>query len=181
MTLLHETEELRRRLRQWAAAPEWSLLVRYELLPQKPAPELSKRYSQKLGRFLRVWGLSRARYQKQVWQAGLKHAPAPGNKILLIWSDVPDKAASRAACGGLQRLLAARPAYAPVLVTPLADFAFYSRLGWLVEYLPEISGTGPDYTERKRRYLAWRYREAVAIPLSAGLHAAEDVAQLVPS
>ena len=103
MTLLHETEELRRRLQQWAAAPAWPLLVRYELLPQKSAPELSKRCSQKLGRLLRVWGLSRARYQKQVWQAGLKHAPASRNKILLIWSDVPDKAASRTACGGVQR------------------------------------------------------------------------------
>ncbi|WP_165066663.1 hypothetical protein [Desulfovibrio sp. ZJ200] len=181
MTLPHATEKLRRRLRQWAVAPEWALLVRYELLPQKPAPELRKRCLQKLGRLLRVLGLSRARYQKQVWQAGLTHAPAAGNKILLIWSDVPDKVASRAACRGLQGLLAARPAYIPVLVTPLADFAFYSRLGWLVEYLPEIPGTGPEYAGRKRRYLAWRYRDAVAVPLSAGLCGAEDFARLVPS
>lgn len=169
MTLEDTTEALRHRLRQWADAPEWPLLVRYELLPQKPAPELSKRCSQKLGRLLRVWGLSRARYQKQVWQAGLKHAPASGNKILLIWSDVPDKATSRAACRGLQSLLAVRPAYVPVLVTPLADFAYYSRLGWLVEYLPDLPGESPSYRERKERWLAWRYRDAVVVPLSVGL------------
>lgn len=181
MSLTQKTEDLRCRLRQWATFPEWALLVRYELLPQKPSPELHKRCTQKLGRLLRVWGLSRDRYRKQIWQAGLKHAPTSGNRILLIWSDVPDKASSRKACSGLQHLLAIRPSYVPVLVTPLADFAFYSRLGWLVEYLPEIPGTGTDYTERKRHYLAWRYRDAVVIPLSAGLCSTEDFTQLVPS
>ncbi len=180
MPLIQETEELRHLLRQWATDPEWSLLVRYELLPQKPAPEWRKRLSWRLGRCLRVCGLSRARYCKRDWQAGLKHVPASEKTTLLIWSDVPDKAASRVASNGLRRLLTAHPAFVPVLVTPLADFAFYSRLGWLIEYLPEISGAGADYIERKKRYLAWRYRDAVAIPLSSGLCGEADFARLVP-
>ena len=43
------------------------------------------------------------------------------------------------------------------------------KISWLVEYLPEIPGEGPDYAERKRRYLAWRYRHAVPVLLSIGL------------
>ena len=92
-----------------------------------------------------------------------------GSRSLLIWSDIRATDAQREACRGLQQMLAAYPNLCPVLVTTVADFAFYSRLGWLVEYLPDISGEGSCYRERKQRYLAWRYRHAVAIPLSAGL------------
>lgn len=180
MTLQEETRALRERLRQWAAAPEWSLLVRYELLPQKPSPVWHKRLSQRTGRLLRVLGLSRARYRAQTWRPGLKHAETmPEGKTLLLWSDITDTAASRSACAGMQRLLAAHPEYTPVLVTTLADFAFYSRLGWLVEYLPDIPGNDSSYCERKQRHLAWRYRDAVAMPLSAGLADAADCAALL--
>jgi hypothetical protein len=65
-----------------------------------------------------------------------------------------------------------------VLITPLSDFAFYSRLGWLVEYLPKL-GNDEAYRERKRRYLAWRYRDATALPLSAGLADAAEVVRLL--
>ena len=93
----------------------------------------------------------------------------PGCKILLVWSDISEASAQRVACGSLQQQLVLHPGLCSVLVTEVADFAFYSRLGWLVEYLPELSGDGPSYRERKQRYLAWRYRDAVAIHLSAGL------------
>lgn len=170
MTLQEETQALRERLRHWAAAPEWKLLVRYELLPQRPSPVWRKRFSHRVGRLLRVLGLSRARYRAQTWRTALNHAETmPEGKTLLLWSDVTDTAASRSACAGIQRLLAAHPEYTPVLVTDLADFAFYSRLGWLVEYLPDIPGDGFSYSERKQRYLAWRYRDAVALPLAVGL------------
>lgn len=169
MTLSQQTQALRARLGAWAAAPEWKLLARYELLPQRPSPVWHKRLSRRVGRLLRVLGLSRARYRAQTWRPGLKHAAAPQGPTLLLWSDMADTAASRSACAGIQRLLAAHPDYTPVLVTDLADFAFYSRLGWLVEYLPDIPGHGPSYGERKQRYLAWRYRHAVALPLAVGL------------
>ncbi len=39
----------------------------------------------------------------------------------------------------------------------------------MVEYLPELEGKGLPYQERKRDYLAWRYRDAVVVPAAAGL------------
>ena len=166
---MYTTKILRDCLRRWAGQPEWALHVRYELLPQKRPPELCKRIVQKLGRLMRVLGLSRSYYQNRQWLPGLKHGATKGSITLLIWSDVADKESSRTACAALQCFLSTHPQYVPVLVTPLADFAFYSRLGWLVEYLPEISGEGHNYTERKQRYLAWRYRHAEAVPLSIAL------------
>jgi hypothetical protein len=75
----------------------------------------------------------------------------------------------REACRGFQALEKALPGYVPVLVTDVADFAFYSRLGWLVEYLPSLSAPALAYRERKARYLAWRYRDAPVLPASVGL------------
>lgn len=44
---------------------------------------------------------------------------------------------------------------APVLVTTdVADFAYFSRLGWLVEYLPNWKASGRNYRHQKLRYLA---------------------------
>lgn len=170
MTLVLETEALRARLKGWADDPEWALLVRYELLPQKPSPVWHLRLSHNVGRALRVLGLSRSRYLKQSWHAGLKHAQNPPQATpLLIWSEGHDRRFVRDACEGMKSLLGDHSEFLPVLVTDVADFAFYSRLGWLVEYLPELNGSGPSYRDRKRRYLAWRYRDALAVPLSAGL------------
>lgn len=179
MDLQQATQELRASLRHLAADPEWPLLVRYELLPQSPAPDFIKRWDQRLGRLLRVLGLSRARYLRQCWLPGLKHgAQAGAPRTLALWCDVGDREQSRMACQRLREFLAGQDTFCPVLITPLADFAFYSRLGWLVEYLPTL-GDDEAYRERKRRYLAWRYREAVALPLSAGLAAAEELQQLL--
>lgn len=170
MTLVQETEALRARLKEWADDPEWTLLVRYELLPQKPSSVWHRRFSQKMGRLLRVLGLSRSRYLKQPWHAGLKHVQCPPQATpLLIWSEGQGRQLVRDACEGMKRLLDDHPEFLPVLVTDVADFAFYSRLGWLVEYLPDLSGSGPSYRDRKRRYLSGRYRDALAVPLSAGL------------
>ena len=180
MTLVTETEALRTQLKMWADDPEWALLVRYELLPQKPSPVWHRRLSQKAGRLLRVLGLSRSRYLKQPWHSGLKHVERPPQATpLLIWSEGHDRQFVRDACEGMKRLLDGRSEFLPVLVTDLADFAFYSRLGWLVEYLPELSGSGPSYRDRKRRYLAWRYRDALAVPLKAGLASKEEWGQVL--
>jgi hypothetical protein len=80
----------------------------------------------------------------------------------------------RAACVGFSSKLQGGHHLAPVLVTDIADFAFYSRLGWLVEYVPSLSGEGPSLRERKEAYLAWRYRDACIVPLSAGLASAPE-------
>lgn len=170
MSVVEETHLLQRRVAALASHPEWDLLVRYELLPANPSPVLRERLLQRIWRLLRVLGLSRSRYLKQRWDVGLKHAGGSSNaRTLLIWAESADREQVREACAGFQRLLAGRSDLTPVLLTDVADFAFYSRLGWLVEYLPELSGEGESYRERKRRYLAWRYRDALVVPVSAGL------------
>lgn len=170
MSLVQETQKLRRQLREWSDSPEWHLMMRYEMLPQKPPPRWHQRFSQRLGRLLRVMGLDRTRYRNQSWHAGLKHAPCqPGAKPLLLWSEGLEKHYAREACAGAKRLLQAHPEFVPVLVTDCADFAFYSRLHWLVEYLPRLGDENSAYQGRKKRYLAWRYRDALALPLAAGL------------
>jgi hypothetical protein len=64
-----------------------------------------------------------------------------------------------------------------VLVTDVADFAFFSRLGWLVEYLPKLSGEGQAYELRKARFIAKLYRDAPALPVNEvlGNHSWEDI------
>lgn len=180
MTIVEETHALRCQLHEWANDPEWSLLVHYELLPQQPPPVWYQRVSQRIGRLLRVMGLSRSHYLKQRWHAGLKHAAgASGAKPLLLWAVDTNPICLREACVGVQCLLAGRTDLAPILVTDVADFAFYSRLKWLVEYLPDLNGEGRSYRERKKRYLAWRYREAIILPLSVGLASKVDWDQLL--
>lgn len=170
MNVVEETRLLRRKVAALASQPEWDLLVRYELLPAKPSPVFRECFLQRVGRLLRVWGLSRARYLKQWWDVGLKHVGGSSSaRTLLIWAESADREQVREACAGFQRLLAGRSDLTPVLLTDVADFAFYSRLGWLVEYLPELNGEGESYRDRKRRYLAWRYRDALVVSVSAGL------------
>jgi hypothetical protein len=96
-----------------------------------------------------------------------------GARPFVIWALDTDRDTLRAACRGFETLSAAVPGWFPVLITDIADFAFFSRLGWLVEYVPELSAPAGGYAERKQRYLAWRYRDAPALPVSAGL--TEDV------
>lgn len=168
MNLTNQTRQLRAQLRAWADAPDWALMVHYELLPQKLPAQWRKRVVQRVGRLFRVLGLDRSRYLHHVWQVGLKHSSLrPEAKPLLFWSEGMGREEARDACMGAKVLLQGHPGFVPVLVTDAADFAFYSRLHWLVEYLPRL-GEDTAYYDRKRRYLAWRYRNAVVLPLTAG-------------
>jgi hypothetical protein len=56
-----------------------------------------------------------------------------------------------------------------VLITNVADFAFFSRLSWLVEYVPSLSAPADGYSVHKLRYLAWRYRDLPALPATADI------------
>lgn len=106
------------------------------------------------------------------WPAALKRATKPNNaRPLLIWAIGTDRETLREACQGF-RVLDTLPEFAPVLVTDTADFTFYSRLGWMVEYVPAIAGEGEPYDQRKVKYLAWLYRDAPALPARAGLEIA---------
>src|SRR5690606_13069811 len=77
------------------------------------------------------------------WPPALQHAPGSSrSKPFLIWAVGTDRETLREACAGFRKLQETLEGFAPVLVTDVADFAFYSRLGWLVEYLPKLSGHG---------------------------------------
>lgn len=164
-----ELETLRRHLDALAESSDDDLMTRYRLRPAPRPPGLYWQLRWLAARVLRgleTIGIKRPR----PWPAALKHAPAGiGARPLLIWAMGSDRDALREACRGFVELQGALPGFAPVLVTDVADFAFFSRLGWLVEYVPKLSGAGEPYQERKARFLARLYRGAPALPVSAGL------------
>jgi hypothetical protein len=170
LSLIVETKALRRRLRTVARTPEWSLLQRYDLLGKKPPACRKERAWRCIRRLLASTKLISPHVTQYPWIATLKHRPSLAEvQTVLIWAVRADRHQLRKACEGFSTKLQNRQDLAPVLVTDIADFAFYSRLGWLVEYLPTLSGQGPSLYERKQAYLAWRYRDACIVPLSAGL------------
>jgi hypothetical protein len=104
------------------------------------------------------------------WPATLKCSRVSAKaKPLLIWAVGVDRDTLRRACKEFSELWADLPEFAPVLVTDVADFAFFSRLGWLIEYVPELAGEGEAYDERKLTLLARLYKGAPVLPLRAGL------------
>lgn len=170
MDIVEETRSLRRELVTLAARPEWDLLARHDLLGGKPPPSFADRVYRLARQALAVLGLLPPRLTRYAWRPALKHAPlAPQARTLLVWAPGMRREELRLACNGIAARLRDDCALAPVLVTEVADFAYFSRLGWLVEYLPELSGDGASYRERKRRHLAWCYRDALVVPASAGL------------
>ena len=153
-----------------AGEAETGLGQRYALkFPPPDSLSLYRRLRVKLGLLLRRLGLRRAR-PLQPWVTGLNHAEASeGARPFVIWALDTDRDTLRTACRGFKTLLEELPGWIPVLITDVADFAFFSRLGWLVEYVPQMAEPADNYAERKRRYLAWRYRDAPALPLAVGL------------
>ncbi|WP_244816417.1 hypothetical protein [Caballeronia sp. Lep1P3] len=170
MNIIADTRALRRELRALAAKPEWDLLTRHDLLVKKPPSSFKERVWRRARFILSTLGLMSPHVTDYPWRPSLKHASAREDaKILLIWALDADRDELRNACKSIATRLTRDSAYVPVLVTDVADFAYFSRLGWLVEYVPALGGEGRSYRERKRAYLAWRYRDARAVPLNAGL------------
>lgn len=170
MSILEEALALRRELAAMAATPEWSLLVRHDLLAQKQPASYKERVWRRVRSWLAAVRVLPPRVTQYAWLPTLKHAPrTEGARTLLIWAFGVERNALRQMCRRFAERLADEPQWAPVLVTDVADFAYFSRLGWLVEYLPELTGEGISYSERKSRYLAWRYRGSCIVPAAAGL------------
>ena len=168
LELEEEFAALRRRLDRLASDPDEELLERYELKRPPAPPGLYWRFRWLAGLILRRLQLSI--WRADPWPVSLRQSTARARaRPLLIWGVGADQDILRAACGGFSRLGDLLPGFVPVLVTDVPDFAFFSRLGWLVEYLPQLEGTGEQYEERKARFLARLYRGAPALPLSAGL------------
>ncbi|WP_155768731.1 hypothetical protein [Burkholderia diffusa] len=168
MSIIDQTRALRHELRALAAKPDWTLLTRHDLLAGKPLATLKERAWRGVKRGLSTLGVIAPHVTQYPWQPTLKHAPFSAEaNTLLIWAPGTERDALRRACEDFSARLKGDDTLAPVLVTDVADFAFYSRLGWLVEYLPELSGDDRSYRERKRAYLAWRYRDARIVPPAA--------------
>ena len=174
MTLWVEADSLRQRLTQLANEFDTGICQRYDL--QFISPEelrLRRRLRRSAGRLLRRLGLMRplpARPPQPLepWITALSYIDYGNNaKPLLIWAMDIDRDKLRGACDRIRELQTGSPGWAPVLVTDIADFAFYSRLNWLVEYVPSLSAPADGYFGRKLRYLAWRYRDAPALPVTA--------------
>ena len=169
MSLEQEIEALRRQLDQLATETDDGLTERYELTRPPMPPGLYWRLRWLAGRILRslkpmwIW-------RSDAWPAGLRQGDANARAMpLLIWAVGADRDTLRKACDGFSRLQVSLPGFAPVLVTDVVDFAFFSRLGWLVEYVPQLVGKGEPYDDRKMRFLARLYQGAPALPVSAGL------------
>ncbi|SEF11823.1 hypothetical protein SAMN02787142_7774 [Burkholderia sp. WP9] len=170
MSIVTETKTLRRELQALAARPEWDLLTRHDLLSKKPPSSARDRAWRRVRGVLAALGLMSPHVTDYPWRPTLKHAPVNTDaETVLIWALGASRDDLRRACEGFSNRLKCNGGLAPVLVTEVADFAYFSRLGWLVEYVPDVSGEGHSYPERKRAYLAWRYRDARTVPLSAGL------------
>lgn len=165
-----EIAELRRELCRLAGETEPAHVQRYAL--KFPPPENISPYRRMrrwLGRVLRRLGLRRAP-PVEPWLPGIGHMPdSETASALVVWALDVRRDDLRRACEGFRTMEGGLRGWAPVLVTDVADFAFFSRLGWLVEYVPALSAPASDYADRKQRYLAWRYRHAPAVPVSIGL------------
>lgn len=180
MSLRAEMEALRVHLDDLASIADDSLTTRYALRRRPLPPGLYWQLRWLAGRILR-WLEAVRILRPDLWPASLKQAAtSAGAKPLLIWAVGTDRDTLREACGGFSRLQDSLPGFALILVTDVADFAFFSRLGWLVEYLPRIAGEGGRYEERKARFLARLYGGAPALPVGAGLEVgsrAEEIRQ----
>jgi hypothetical protein len=167
-----EIEALQRYLDDLARDTDEDLIGRYELQRPPVPPGLYWRLRWLAGWTLR-WLESTGIWRPAPWPVSLRQGRAkPRAKPLLIWAVGTDRDKLRKACDGFSRLRDSLPGFAPVLVTDVADFAFFSRLGWLVEYVPRMVGEGEAYDERKMRFLARLYRGAPALPVSVCLETA---------
>ena len=169
MSPRREDKRLRQQLKQLAVEADTGLARRYALRPLPfDTPSLYRRLRRSVGRFLRSLGLWPA--QLEPWLTELNHIDyGDAARPLLIWAVGIDRDALRNACAGISKLQAESPGWAPVLVTDVADFAYFSRLNWLVEYVPSLSAPADGYSRRKLCYLAWRYRDVPAVPVTAEL------------
>lgn len=167
VTLTEEIEALRQHLERLASDPDTDLDGRYGLERPPMPPGWYWRLRWLAGRILR--GLRSVWIRRpDTWPASLRQGSAGARaKPLLIWAVSSDRDKLRQACRDFVGMDESWRGYAPVLVTDVADFAFFSRLGWLVEYVPRLAGEGEPYDERKMRLLARLYRGAPALPVKA--------------
>jgi len=119
-------------------------------------------------RLLETLGLKSA----DPWPVRLKDNAVTGQDIpVMIWAVGAVRTTLRAACEGFGRIFEAEPQFVPILVTDVVDFAFFSRLGWLVEFVPPLTGQSEAYPDRKTGYIAMLYSDLPVVPYRLGLQA----------
>jgi hypothetical protein len=157
-------------------------LVRFELRWPPMPPGTYWRVRWLVGWILRCLESVRLK-RPDPWLAALRQSPFGARaRPYLIWALGTDKDTQRRACRGFAELGGALPGFVPVLITDVPDFAFFSRLGWLVEYVPELPGAGRSYAERKAQFIARLYRDAPVLPVGVGLQVdehADEIRRLV--
>lgn len=179
MDLDAETDELKLYLEKLADTPDDELLTRYTMQRPGRPPGLYWQLRWLAGRVLR-WLESRGILHSEPWPVSLKHADSSSSaKPLLIWAVGIDRETLREACDALSGSLHELPGFAPVLVTDVADFAYFSRLGWIVEYMPRLGGHGEAFEDRKLKHVARLYRGAPVLPAIASLEAGDAWDQVV--
>lgn len=180
MSFENEVAAVRRAVRELARRADHGLLRRYALwhpVGQRRTPY--RRFRKALGRFLRAIRV-RPTQPAEPWRPTLNHAPGSAKaRAFVIWAVGADRATLRRQCTAFAARLAATPGWIPVLITDVADFRFFSRLGWLVEFVPEIGPNAAAYRERKLAHLAWLYRDLPVVPGSAGLPDAPALEELL--
>lgn len=178
MDLAAEMERLRQHLDDLAQVDDDAFTTRYTLRRPPLPPGVYWQLRALAGRTLRrmeQMGILRP----DPWPASLKHSPARARaKPFLIWAVGTERDTLREACSGFAEVQDSVPGFAPVLVTDVADFAFFSRLGWLVEYVPQLPGGGEPYENRKIRLLARLYPVAPVVPASAGMRSGSGAEEL---
>ncbi len=169
VSLKEEIDALQRHLLELASYTDDELTGRYQLERPPMPPGLYWRLRWLAGWTLR-WLEAKGLWRRDPWPVSLRqHSAGAKAKPLLICAVGTSRDTLREACTGLSKQWDSLPGFAPVLITDVTDFAFFSRLGWLVEYLPPLAGQGEPYEERKLKYLARLYRGAPVLPVSAGL------------
>lgn len=170
-SLKEEIEALQQQLHELASHTDDELTARYQIKGTPRPPGLYWRL-RGLAAYIVRRLVAKSPWRKSRWPVSLKQlALDPKAKPLLIWAIGTNRDILRETCTGLSKRWDSLPGFAPVLITDVADFAFFSRLGWLVEYVPHLAGQGEPYEERKLKYLARLYRGAPVLPVSASLKA----------
>ena len=172
MTRDSESRVLRSHLKNLARKFDTRLTRRYALQVWTPEKKSYHQiFRESIGRLLRGLGLLPHPPKPpppNPWLTELKHVEySAAAKPLLICAVGINRDDLRVACKKIRNMQTKSPDWAPVLVTDVADFAYFSRLNWLVEYVPSLSAPANGYFEHKLRYLAWRYRDIPTLIIDA--------------
>lgn len=177
MDVEDEVRQVRRHVELLGASSDEDL-ARYELRWPPMPPGLYWKIRWLVGCLLR--GLEWMKLKKpDPWPVSLRHSPTSARaRPYLIWAVGADRDKLRSACSGFVELASTLPGFVPVLVTDVPDFAFFSRLGWMVEYVPELQGAGTSYAARKAGFIARLYGDAPVVPVCIGLQAREHADEI---